>query len=75
MTAIWIASVIVLGIVAIVALCLYHVRKFCCQHKWEAFGQVEATEGWQQGPQYRKLYYVCRCSKCGKLKSFRPVQD
>lgn len=71
MAAIWITSIIVCGIVAIVALCLHYRSKFRCNHQWVDAGQVEVSEG----PRCRKLYYMCRCSKCGEMKSFRPVKD
>lgn len=72
-TAISITAIIVVGIVAIVALSLYHYRKVACKHKWKILSE-EVKEFYRERPSlnYRSRYnlkiYTLQCEHCGEVR-------
>ena len=72
-TAISITAIIVAGIVAIVALSLYHYRKVTCRHKWKIIGP-DVKEFYREMPRfgrssrYNLKVHTLQCQECGEIR-------
>lgn len=72
-TAICITAIIVAGIVAIVALSQYHLRKTTCKHKWKIIDS-DVKEFYRERPslgyssRYNLKIYTLQCDHCGEVR-------